>query len=205
MFQLLRHLLDYGLTFAPFILAVTIYSARVAEIFTILLSLVTVNFVAIFVLKYDNTGGPRISQLKLVYSKHDGHRLPYVSNLMSSLLLATMVAILAVDFRVFPRRLGKTELYGWSLMDVGVGGFIAINAALSPEARHALEGFSAGRRMWKSFKSSLPLLVLGFIRLGLVKASNYQEHETEYGRHWNFFFTIAFTKVSVSFPPAELN
>lgn len=41
-----------------------------------------------------------------------------------SLMLLTCCAILAVDFRVFPRRLAKAETYGIGLMDVGPGAFV---------------------------------------------------------------------------------
>uniref|UniRef100_S4RIL7 Uncharacterized protein n=1 Tax=Petromyzon marinus TaxID=7757 RepID=S4RIL7_PETMA len=49
--------------------------------------------------------------------------------------LLTIVCILAVDFRAFPRRFAKTEIHGTGLMDLGVGTFVLSNALVSPEAR----------------------------------------------------------------------
>jgi hypothetical protein len=43
-------------------------------------------------------------------------RLLFVSHYRSSLLLSTALAILAVDFHIFPRRFVKTEDYGTSLV-----------------------------------------------------------------------------------------
>ena len=93
----------------------------------------------------------------------------------------TGICILAVDFRAFPRRFCKTETYGYSLMDMGVGSFVVGNAMIS---RLVLG------RTWRP-KRILPLVVLGLGRLITVKASGYPEHVTEYGVHWNAFFTLA--------------
>ena len=48
----------------------------------------------------------------------------------------------------------------------------------------------------KSFKESIPMILLGFVRYLSLKGSGYHTHESEYGLHWNFFFTMAITKVS---------
>jgi phosphatidylinositol glycan class W len=44
------------------------------------------------------------------------------------LYLLTCVTILAVDFHVYPRHLAKTETYGVSLMDLGVGFYIVVHS-----------------------------------------------------------------------------
>jgi hypothetical protein len=47
-----------------------------------------------------------------------------VNGFKSLTVIITSIAILAVDFPVFPPRNAKTDRYGFGLMDVGVGYFI---------------------------------------------------------------------------------
>ncbi|XP_057520905.1 uncharacterized protein At4g17910 [Amaranthus tricolor] len=109
-----------------------------------------------------------------------------ISSFRVSTMFAACVCILAVDFQIFPRKFAKTETYGTSWMDLGVGSFVVTNALVSRQARNV---YSGG---WKAaLQSSGPLIVLGFLRLLSTSGVDYQVHVGEYGVHWNFFFTLA--------------
>jgi phosphatidylinositol glycan class W len=144
-----------------------------------------------------------------------------VSSYRVALMLITCLCILAVDFTIFPRRYAKTETYGTSLMDLGVGSFVLANAVVSRQARDVSSG------NWiTGIKATAPLLLLGFIRLVTTSGVDYQVkkllrfclkyfsfykilislvinymqvHVTEYGVHWNFFFTLAAISILTSF------
>ncbi|XP_028789150.1 LOW QUALITY PROTEIN: uncharacterized protein At4g17910-like [Neltuma alba] len=110
----------------------------------------------------------------------------YISSYRFIVMIITCACILAVDFRIFPRRFAKTETYGTSLMDLGVGSFVVVNSFVSRQARNII---STG---WKTaVLSTIPLIILGFIRIVTTTGINYQLHVSEYGVHWNFFFTLA--------------
>mmetsp|Transcript_8874 Transcript_8874/g.16069 ORF Transcript_8874/g.16069 Transcript_8874/m.16069 type:complete len:434 (+) Transcript_8874:56-1357(+) len=107
------------------------------------------------------------------------HRLVSLTCFRSSVMYLTFVAILAVDFSLFPRRFCKTEVTGYGLMDLGAGSFV-VAAGLLPH-----------NKVQQSWKRILPLVILGMIRCVANKGLDYQEHMSEYGIHWNFFLTLA--------------
>ncbi|KAN0064484.1 Glucosaminyl phosphatidylinositol (GlcN-PI) nositol acylation protein [Thecaphora frezii] len=119
---------------------------------------------------------------------------PFLTVYRAHMMLMTILCILAVDFPAFPREFSKCESWGTSLMDLGVGSFVfslGIVSALpflrSPRNRFApLKG-----QLVRDLRRSLPLLALGGVRVVMVKGVEYPEHVSEYGVHWNFFFTLA--------------
>ncbi len=109
-------------------------------------------------------------------------KLPYLSVYRSTMMISTVIAILAVDFPVFPRRYAKAETWGTSMMDLGVGSFVFSSGLVSARSKYTLS---------RSLASTLPIFGLGIARIIVIRGVAYHEHITEYGRHWNFFITLA--------------
>jgi len=112
-----------------------------------------------------------------------------IENFRGQILIVTCISILSVDFSIFPRRYAKTENYGYSGMDLGVGLFALAHGMVSSEARNKQTSFK------ELFLENFILLILGLIRLISIKYFSYIEHISEYGIHWNFFLTLCFMKL----------
>ncbi|KAI9493289.1 GWT1-domain-containing protein [Zychaea mexicana] len=117
---------------------------------------------------------------------------PYLTVYRAGIMMVTCLAILAVDFPIFPRRFAKVETFGTSLMDVGVGAVVFSSGIVSSRAYlYQIPGETKMLALFKAIRSALPILTLGFARFVLTKGVDYQ-HNSEYGLHWNFFFTLGF-------------
>lgn len=120
----------------------------------------------------------------------------YLDTARATINMISVVCILAVDFQIFPRKLGKTETFGFGLMDVGVGLYVLSNGIVSPDRNGSVLNWKKVRELCLN---SLPLILLGITRFFMVQQIDYQVHTSEYGVHWNFFLTLAFTKICGSF------
>ena len=138
-------------------------------------------------------------------------RTPALTQLRAVVMLQTVFCILAVDFPLFPRRLAKTHTWGHSLMDLGVGAVLMTGALVGRRRPPPTPGDSnshssshgggattspgpsrgLGHSLRRVGRRHAPLLAIGVARIIAVKASDYHEVVSEYGTHWNFFFTLA--------------
>lgn len=201
-YTIVGFIIDYFLNVGAVLLAITLYSDTPILLIVLLLApaLLVYAFPPNLVARRKKPKIPATAQASKTKGSAAGLDVlstkPFLTIFRGSMLVITCLAILAVDFRIFPRRFGKVETWGTSLMDIGVGAFVfsAGVVAARPVLKERAQGHGTPlfRRLLYSMRHSLPLLVLGVIRLLSVKGLDYAEHVTEYGVHWNFFFTLGF-------------
>ncbi|CAF98537.1 unnamed protein product [Tetraodon nigroviridis] len=190
--QVSHLLLDFSLLVLPVVLSSTVLSS--------VLHHVTVGLVAVSagLCCYINSGHQQNPPGPFLQSRVRFQQVPFVTVSRVFVNVITAISILAVDFPVFPRRYAKTETYGTGIMDFGVGAYVFANALVCPEARKRNDAGSKTENLRKQLTSVWPLVVLGFLRLVSIRMTGYPEHVTEYGLHWNFFFTLAIVRVAAS-------
>ncbi|XP_058821722.1 uncharacterized protein LOC131683617 [Topomyia yanbarensis] len=181
-----RFLLEFFLIVFPFVLMVTVLSQLVSNISVALLLITSLS--------------------ALQQMRHKTHLMPFVQipgrkpQFMTAaralINLMTAVCILAVDFRIFPRELAKTETFGFGLMDVGVGLYVFSNGIVYKADKDQKLDLLRVRNV---LLGTLPLIVLGVARFFVTQEIDYQQHVSEYGVHWNFFITLAIVKIAGTF------
>ncbi|KAG4305461.1 hypothetical protein PORY_001017 [Pneumocystis oryctolagi] len=206
-YRIFHFFIDYGFYYIIPLLFVTIFASHLEWLALGLL-------VSVFILKlckkpYKTDKQAEYSKKKL--SKGSLKNIGYIENtelksyvtvFRASIMLITCLSILAVDFKIFPRKFAKVETWGISLMDFGVGFFVfssGIVAIRSIKNNYSDKTTSFIRRIFVSLKQSYMFFIVGFIRILITKISDYPEHITEYGVHWNFFFTLGFLSLSLVF------
>ncbi|KAF6738529.1 Phosphatidylinositol-glycan biosynthesis class W protein [Oryzias melastigma] len=188
-------LLDVCVLVFPLVLSCTVLSSILHQVILSLIFLSAGLFYWIYVNTDRSVQKPASSFLQ---TPVQCDQVPFVTLFRVFVNVKTAISILAVDFPIFPRRYAKTETYGTGVMDFGVGAFVFANALVCPEARRKNVSGSRMGHVAKQIVSVWPLLALGLARLVSVKLADYQEHVTEYGVHWNFFFTLAVVRIVAS-------
>ncbi|KAL6775986.1 PIGW1 [Auxenochlorella protothecoides x Auxenochlorella symbiontica] len=87
------------------------------------------------------------------------------------------------------------------LMDVGVGSFVATSAITRGFRGASRTGDARAvkcSRFRREATRAAMLLLLGLLRLLSTRGVDYQSHASEYGVHWNFFFTLGALRLAVS-------
>lgn len=180
----MQYFYEYCIIVLPLILAHTILSSHIYYLNIIIFILVLFELCK----KLQKVNILKTLRLPNTFKQKHLHSITCLRGLT---YLITVCCILAVDFQAFPRYLAKTERYGFSLMDTGVGLFVLMSGLVHKD----LSNTKLKVILISNVKLISILFLLGYTRYTSVKQLNYQEHITEYGVHWNFFFTLAFCKV----------
>ena len=187
--HLQKLLLEATLILAPLIISQCSQSLPDLHSFLLLLALL---YIPLRFLLFSSKAKPTSHQS----ASHATPATSLIHQYRSSISILTFIAILAVDFTAFPRRYCKTEESGYGLMDLGTGSFTIAAGLTSRYARNLPS--STTITLSKILVKNAPTIILGLIRLLTTKGLEYQEHVSEYGVHWNFFFTLSALNISVS-------
>ena len=153
-----KHILQFVPEFLILILPV-IYSLMISNMNYLALFLAFLISVS-FLLKPNNHQTPPIN-------------FDFITPYRAYLTLYTVICILAVDFKVFPRKYAKVETFGTSLMDIGVGCFIFSSGLVAGKRLSDLNSNNF-KKVIKTIRTSLVVITIGIIRTLVTKSVNYQ-------------------------------
>uniref|UniRef100_A0A0R3RS13 Phosphatidylinositol-glycan biosynthesis class W protein n=1 Tax=Elaeophora elaphi TaxID=1147741 RepID=A0A0R3RS13_9BILA len=197
----LKFALDFLFIVLPIILSLTLFSDHLSVILLLqlvaLLSLITFSLCEYCFIARDK---PTLREIfgHMVDDQHSPTK--FITYMRSMGLIATAVAILSVDFDIFPRRFAKTHTYGRSVMDLGTAAsvycFAVVDVFKDFPSRSKFPPLQKKNFFWKHLPRIM-LLCLGFGRTCVVQLLNYPIQVAEYGVHWNFFLTLALLRIIV--------
>ncbi|KFQ26277.1 Phosphatidylinositol-glycan biosynthesis class W protein [Mesitornis unicolor] len=193
-------LLDFLVLVSPLLFSCTVLSPIIFLMPAIIAAFCAGIFTTIYSQRKQETRVPFRQIVKDFQKTYlDPEYIPAITVFRVYVNVLTAISILAVDFPQYPRRYAKAETYGTGVMDLGVGAFIFGNALVCPEVRQkSCVTQPRFANLARQFFSVWPLFFLGIGRLLSVKSIEYHEHTSEYGVHWNFFFTLAFVRLAAS-------
>lgn len=172
--KLFSFLLEFHFIFIPILLAL-IKNDQLTSIFIFQISLIFVCTLVHFIKTNEIlcyfTYQPAEPHIQTVTNSEVVH-FNFVTKYRSILQIATCVTILAVDFRLFPRKFCKVEEEGFSLMDFGTGSALFSLALVSRQLREKHYGMV--KRIGRAISSCLPLLLIGMLRMVMIKKTDYQ-------------------------------
>ncbi|UKJ89116.2 hypothetical protein MACJ_002362 [Theileria orientalis] len=114
----------------------------------------------------------------------------YVGFAKGVLIVAIVIVILGVDNINFNQFMRKTYYDGFSAMDIGAGFFVTQTGSSIALSRRK-------KNVWLIFKKNIIIMVIAIVRTVSIALLGYGVDEREYGVHWNFFYTLAITRIAV--------
>jgi len=123
-----------------------------------------------------------------------GGMLHPLTLLRALMMVQTTFCILAVDFRVLPRRFSKSPRWGTSVMDIGIAS-AAFSRSVVQRSRRRQQGARA--RLSRIALQHAPLLCLGVARTLFIRLSGYHQPLDEYGTHCNGFLVLGVAGIAM--------
>lgn len=114
-----QYIIDFALNWVALLLSITIYASEPYLLNTLILLPCLLAFIYGKFTSSSKPSNPIYNKKKMITQRFQLEKKPYITAYRGGMLILTAIAILAVDFPIFPRRFAKVETWGTSLMDPG--------------------------------------------------------------------------------------